>query len=70
MRNPNYKLGFVFATFEHIFEGITNLFLVGSVIVAYFYQKFAFVAIVITTIIHFIARFCHRMERKCFKGKF
>ena len=48
MKNPNYKLGFVFATFEHIFEGITNLFLIGSVIVACFYQKFAFVAIVIT----------------------
>jgi len=70
MKKPNYRIGFMFATFEHIFEGITNLFLVSSVIVAYVIPKFAFVAIVITTVIHSIARFCHRMERRCFKGRF
>jgi len=72
-KNP--KLGFMFAVYEHIFEGITNIFLIASVVLVYLsiqnqnLIKFAFAIVVLTAIIHLIARLCHKIERKCFRGK-
>jgi len=69
----NYKLSFFCAYHEHKFEKLTNIFLIISVGVslASLYvdkiESIVFIIILITTIIHLIARCFHLLERRYLK---
>ncbi len=74
----DYRIGFFFAKMEHIFEDITNVMLVASVVVAAinvylsFYFSIARIVmwvIVATALLHMVARICHHFERKYLKRR-
>ena len=74
-RKDSYKRGFTWGKREHQLEGWTNDALVVTLIIfsiafyfhSWFFMHFAFAWLVISLIIHFIARFCHSEEKKWHK---